>query len=93
MPTWNLYSNEVYEERRKLREFGGRKKYDDFPGTMPSTYKAQALLELATRLELEERCRALEKLIQHVDSLLDAESEADVSKCVDSIRAARITLQ
>lgn len=92
MPTWNLYSNEVYEERRKLREFGGRKKYDDFPRTMPSTYKAQALLELSTRLELEDRCKVLDKLIQHVDNLLDAESQADVSKCVDSIREIRIAL-
>ncbi len=52
MVVWNRFSQEVQEERRRLRDYG-LDNIDKFPRASPTSYKQQALREHARRLELE----------------------------------------
>lgn len=66
MTTWNMFSREVSEERSTVRAYGvdnieNRVRHGD-------SYKAQALRELAKRLELEEKIKELKR---QVNDLLD----------------------
>lgn len=73
MPTWNMFSAEVNAERTKIRNYGSRKELENFPGMRTDSYKAQALRELAARLEAEEIIKNLKaseaKLIDRVEDL------------------------
>lgn len=73
MARWNPYAEEVLEMRQTLRDYGGYKKYVNQPGTDPNSYKQQALLELAARLEAEERIKDLEGLRDLVYTVLDCQ--------------------
>lgn len=59
MTTWNMFSGEVLDERRKIRTYGVGK-ISNYPGISISSYKQQAKRELAMRLELEDKIKQLE---------------------------------
>jgi len=63
MKNWNMWSNEVAKERSMLTDYGyPRKGHSQLP-TIPDTFKAQALRELAKRLVLEDLLQEAKKEI------------------------------
>jgi hypothetical protein len=67
-----MFSPEVADQRRKVRAYG-IDKIDNYPGMRVNSYKAQALRELAKRLEMEEIIKELKedqnKLIDKLEKL------------------------
>ncbi len=83
MTTWNMFSDDVKEERRKVRAYGVDK-IMNYPGMSVGSYKQQAKRELAMRLELEEKVKHLEQEANTmVDRLEDLELKLEiVSRCL-----------
>ena len=66
MPSWNMFSPEVSEERRLVRAYGLDHIQNRVPE--PRSYKGQALRQLAMRLELESKVKEMQKEINQLDS-------------------------
>lgn len=76
MSNWNMFSQEVSTARAFVRAHGDR--YGRYANAkLPDdSYKAQALAELARRLEAEEKIESLRK---HINKLIDALEAADIT--------------
>lgn len=72
MPKWNMFSEEVRKECRTVMAYGVDRVNDTQPLT---TYKAQALRELAMRLVLAEELK---------------NAKADINKLIDALEAAEV---
>lgn len=70
MPSWNMFSDEVREERRRVRAYGLSKIMDRV--REPDSYKGQALRQLAMRLELEQEVKDLRESINNLIDRLEA---------------------
>ena len=76
MPYWNMFADEVHKERHRRRDYG-RARWDQLP--TPGSYKAQALRELARRLELEKALSEVqEQLAEAIDRFEEAECYLDI---------------
>lgn len=71
MATWNMFSADVAQERDTVRAYGLENVMDRC--RQGDSYKAQALRQLAMRLELEEQVKTLRReinvLINRVEEL------------------------
>ena len=76
MAHWNLFADEVWQERHLIRE-AGLARLRDLP--TPDSYKAQALRELAHRLTLEEVLQEVrQQLAAAIDRFEAAECYLDI---------------
>jgi len=75
MANWNMYSEEVSKARTFVRKMGNR--YGRYAGASlrDDSYKAQALCELARRLEAEV---ILEEQNRRINKMIDALEAADM---------------
>ena len=71
MPTWNRFDEAVTSERRALRATA---QPHELP--MADSYKAQALRELALRLETEAQLRDVQAQLAHAITRYEAAEEA-----------------
>lgn len=69
--TWNQFMPEVSNMRTSIRNHGGIKKYLNFPGHRRTSFKAQALFELAARLYQEDEIDDLKRHISRLQDQLD----------------------
>ena len=69
MPSWNMYSPEVSEERHSVRAYGLDKIQNRVPE--PKSYKGQALRQLAMRLELEIKIKEMQTEINRLENLVE----------------------
>jgi hypothetical protein len=72
-----MFSDEVIEMRQAIRDCGSYDDYTNAPHHNPQSYKAQALLELAARIELQEELRRLKSLVHAVTHVLDCNYTGD----------------
>lgn len=77
MPKWNMFSDEVKEEKRLITAYGGPSVVEN-RFCCYDTYKAQALRELSKRLLLEEELAHLRDRIDAAVDLLDGINEAEL---------------
>ena len=76
MAHWNLFADEVWQERHLIRE-AGLARLRDLP--TPDSYKAQAVRELAHRLTLEEVLREVrQERAAAIDRFEAAECSLDI---------------
>ena len=79
MAHWNMFSAEVAKERQTVRAYGLEKIADRLRHS--DSYKAQALRELAMRLEYAEQVKELNRENGRlIDRLEAAELERDLAK-------------
>jgi chromosome segregation ATPase len=86
VPKWNQFSEEVREERRTVRAYGPDKVQDRV--REGDSYKAQALRQLAMRLELEEKIGGLQN---EIANLIDRQEELELE--VQNLRSERADLR
>lgn len=73
---WNMFSQEVRAERQRCRDYGLNKVNERLPTT---SYKAQALRELARNMELQEAVHDLEHTVnKQIDQIEQLETDLDI---------------
>ncbi len=89
MTTWNLFDPAVSEMRTRLANVW--KRLGKFAGcpSKSTSYKQQALVELARRLECEAEIARYKALGEAVDNLLDERGELGQAKAFDALAKAR----
>lgn len=78
--SWNMFSPEVSDMRTRISDYGGPAKYRRAPGHQTNSFKAQALLELASRLALEDETEQLRRRIASlINRVEELECQADIA--------------
>ncbi len=86
--TWNMWSEDVAQERQTQRELSPR-----YPRPSADSYKAQALRELATRLEQDETIATLRTIVASAVDFMEAIEDVTFAddwqnECRDKVIAA-----
>jgi hypothetical protein len=95
MTTWNLFDPAVSSMRDRLaKQWKRLGKFAGCPSKSDS-YKQQALVELARRLECEAETARYKTLVEAVDNLLDLRESSllpEQNKAFDALAKARASL-
>lgn len=86
--TWNMWSEDVARERQTQRELSSK-----YPRPSADSYKAQALRELAARLEQEETIKTLRSIVEASVDFMEAIEDLSLAddwqiECRDKLTTA-----